>query len=615
MKKYYFVTIIIFILFSIVPEHGKANQIQNIQEALTTLENSKRAILEGSSKDDVDTIVRKHTSTLVNIFNVIKRETTLDIDQLSYNDTIKHLEAKIDINKMRSNAVAVENDTLKLTTNKIHDRIWKFLSFLVEARNSYASREQILFYIDGQFQWLHKIPFPEIPESGSGRAYDALKQTALEYKAASATFSALLKYVKTDVNDFITTSWHSYLRIKTFIAVVNSSCDQVRYFNKMMHPINLTTGKLVVAALIMVLYLSGVLLLKSVDKKMKKVIARYDPALDTGKFFYDKIERPIRQTIIFSILHMILTVFFFDTAIVRYVAIASYTVYSVLLIYLFSNLIDVLVIIRIDRMKRSGRLLREEFINLFIRFLKMIIFISIIITGLDHYGIKITTILSTLGVGGLAIALAAKESLSNFFGGMFILMDDVYRHGEWIQVNNVEGTVVELGVRSTTIRNSANALITVPNAMIAGQQVQNWSRREVGRRIKLTIGVSCDSRMSDMKNTIEDIRAMLKAHPGIAQTADQEQCQTKKMAKLIAHTELQGVKSTQLVYFDSYGEFSLNILVYCFSKTTSWTEWLKVKEDLLYRIKEIIAKNNLALLYPTQVILHQDINSFDSGAV
>jgi MscS family membrane protein len=94
-------------------------------------------------------------------------------------------------------------------------------------------------------------------------------------------------------------------------------------------------------------------------------------------------------------------------------------------------------------------------------------------------------ILSTLGIGGLAFAMAAKDSLSNFFGGLNIMVDHIFKMGDWIKVGDVEGTVVEIGLRSTTVRTFDNALVTMPNAMVSTASVLNWNRRSVGRRIKM----------------------------------------------------------------------------------------------------------------------------------
>ena len=128
--------------------------------------------------------------------------------------------------------------------------------------------------------------------------------------------------------------------------------------------------------------------------------------------------------------------------------------------------------------------------HLFIKKTKFIGFVAILSIVLNHFGIKMTAILSTLGIGGLAFALAAKDTLSNLFGGITILMDDIFRQGDWITIQEVEGTVVEVGVRSTTVRTFKNALVSVPNATIANHQVVNWSRRNIGRRIKMNIGVT-----------------------------------------------------------------------------------------------------------------------------
>ncbi|NDV27677.1 mechanosensitive ion channel family protein [Desulfovibrio sp. JC010] len=610
MKKYFPAIILFSLLICAVPALSKSTPVQSIQDSLSALENSKKSILAGNDKEKADAIILKHRAILKKIFDTIKSEQQLHADQFSRVDSIKHLEDKIHIHEMREESAAINHDKIKLATDRIHDRIWSFLSFLVNARNTYVCQEQILNNIEGQRQWLKKINVPANPDSASDRE---LNNSLLNYKSVADTFSTILKYTQDNIDGLATTSWTHYFNIKTLLKSINTSSDQIKNINNLMTPVNLSVGKMVLAALVFLLCLLLSLFLKKMENRVEEYIISNDRSFERNHIFFKKIHKPSKHIVFFFISHMIFLVLFFDTPFEKYINIACYTVYSALFLYLISNVIDVMAIMHIDRLDRSDKGLREEFINLTIRAVKVIALIAVVITGLDQYGIKVTTILSTLGIGGLAVALAAKDSLANFFGGLVILMDDVYRQGDWIEAGDVDGTVVELGVRSTTVRSFSNALITVPNSSIAGQHVINWSRREVGRRIKIIIGVGCDSDMADMKNAIEDIRCLLKVHPGIAQPADGAQCENPKMAKLLTHTDLKGVKNSQMVYFDSFGNYTFNILVYCFTKTTDWNEWLNIKQDLLYKINDVVGENNLTMPYPTQVVLKQEIEAAGGG--
>jgi len=207
-----------------------------------------------------------------------------------------------------------------------------------------------------------------------------------------------------------------------------------------------------------------------------------------------------------------------------------------------------------------------------------------------------------LGIGGFAVALAARESLSNFFGTLSILMSEVFSQGDWIAVDGKEGNVVEIGLRVTTIRTFDNALIAIPNATLANKEVKNWSRRIIGRRIKMTLALKYDSKREDLHNAIAQIRQMLREHPGIATEKTMYQDRGKKSAKLVSKEDELGVKRTLMVYLDAFDDSSINILIYAFTKSTVWQEWLETKEDVMYKLMEIIERNHLAFAFPTVTI-------------
>ena len=240
-----------------------------------------------------------------------------------------------------------------------------------------------------------------------------------------------------------------------------------------------------------------------------------------------------------------------------------------------------------------------------VKTLKGFVVLIAIILILGHLGVNITALLSTLGIGGLALAMAAKDSLTNFLGGLNIMIDRIFKMGDWIKVDNVEGTVVEIGLRSTTVRTFDNALITMPNSLVSTASVLNWTRRSVGRRIKMHIGVTYESNMNDIRQALEDIKQMLTDHPEIA-SPKEKHLSKQARNKFLSQEDVHGVKSTQLVFLDRYNEFSIDILIYCFSKTVNWAKWLEVKQDVLFKIADILEKNNLSFAYPTNVQINRN---------
>ena len=247
---------------------------------------------------------------------------------------------------------------------------------------------------------------------------------------------------------------------------------------------------------------------------------------------------------------------------------------------------------------KSSKILKNEVINLSIKVINSMILIIAFISILKIAGINLTALLSGLGIAGAAVAFAAKDSISNIFGSISILIGDVFEQGDWIETKDVNGTVVEIGLRASTIRTFDNALISIPNSELANSGVKNWSRRSIGRRIKMNIGVTYESDFNDIRRAIIDIRAMLKEHPGIANERTSYQ-NSYRQTKLVSTEDFKGVKRTTLVYMDEFADSSINILIYCFTRSIVWNEWLEVKEDVMFKIAEILKKNNLDFAYPT----------------
>ncbi|MEO1953453.1 MAG: mechanosensitive ion channel family protein, partial [Campylobacterales bacterium] len=243
-----------------------------------------------------------------------------------------------------------------------------------------------------------------------------------------------------------------------------------------------------------------------------------------------------------------------------------------------------------------------------IKIINFFIFMIGFLIILYFAGVDLTAVLSGLGIGGFAVAFAAKDTISNFFGTLSILFSDIFSQGDWIEINNKEGTVVEIGLRVTTIRTFDNALIAIPNGTFASSSIKNWNKRKLGRRIKMKIGIKYDSKSKNIKNAITEIKTMLQNHPDIAtKETKYENLRRRKsrVAKLVSKEDLEGVKRTLLVYLDEFSDSSINILIYCFSKSVMWEEWLKTKQDVMEKIMEIMEKNNLEFAFPSLSIYQE----------
>ena len=312
----------------------------------------------------------------------------------------------------------------------------------------------------------------------------------------------------------------------------------------------------------------------------------------------DAIRKPVSAMIILLALELLIYVYY-DFSIFP----VENRVFSVLYAFFFTvvlyNILNTVATVKLENIGESDKKIKDEMVNVGIKIINFLILIAGLLLMLYFAGANLTAVLSGLGIGGFAVAFAAKDSLANFLGTISILMSDVYSQGDWIVVDDKEGTVVEIGLRVTTIRTFDNALIAIPNATLANSDVQNWSKRIIGRRIKMTLGVKYNSKAKHLNAAVEEIRQMLKDHKGIASERTSYEYRSRKSPKLVSKEDELGVKRTLLVYLDEFSDSSINILVYCFSKTTVWNEWLETKEDVMYKIMDILEKNSLEFAFPS----------------
>lgn len=248
--------------------------------------------------------------------------------------------------------------------------------------------------------------------------------------------------------------------------------------------------------------------------------------------------------------------------------------------WMLFNAVDILERTIAKWARHTGSPLDEHLLPFIRKTARLFIIFLAAVLVIQNLGYSISGLLASLGIGGLAVALAAKDTLSNIFGSIMILLDRPFRVGDWIKTGGMEGTVEEIGFRSTKIRTFAKTLITVPNNIIANSSLDNFSRMPK-RRIKMSVGVTYDSTPQQMRDAIKQIRAMLEQHPAI-------------------HQEF------MLVNFTDFGASSLDILIYCFTATTNWEKYLEAREDVCLKIMEILAGLGMEIAFPSRSVYVHD---------
>jgi len=204
---------------------------------------------------------------------------------------------------------------------------------------------------------------------------------------------------------------------------------------------------------------------------------------------------------------------------------------------------------------------------------------------LEIWGIQVAPLIAGLGLFGVAVALGAQDLFKNLISGLFIIGEKRFHPGDWVKIDGiVEGTVEEIGFRTTTIIRFDKAPVYVPNTKLSDNAATNFSRMS-HRRIFWKIGLLYDTSKDQLKNIRQDIEDYIMGNDEFAHPPE----------------------VATFVRIDSFNDSSIDIMLYCFTKTTVWGEWLEIKERLALKIKEIVEHHGSNFAYPSQSIYIENL--------
>ncbi|MNZ60850.1 Low conductance mechanosensitive channel YnaI [compost metagenome] len=225
-------------------------------------------------------------------------------------------------------------------------------------------------------------------------------------------------------------------------------------------------------------------------------------------------------------------------------------------------------------MKRFGLDETSMLIPFLSRTLRVIVVILIVTIVGSEWGFSINGVVAGMGLGSLAIALAAKDTLSNILGGIVLILEKPFSKGDWILTPTTEGFVEDITFRSSKIRTFADALVTVPNSTLANQPITNWSRMG-RRRVTYTLNVALDTERHKLHNAVKRLEEYLQNNDQID-------------------------KRTIFVKFNEFNEHGLGIMIYFFTKSTVWGEYLAERESFNLYVMQIFEEEGIRLASPLQ---------------
>jgi len=257
----------------------------------------------------------------------------------------------------------------------------------------------------------------------------------------------------------------------------------------------------------------------------------------------------------------------------------------ILWIFVAVRLVDVVMSFYLTRAEKSSNKLDDQLVPILRNTLKALVILFGIFKLLLTFGADPKTVLAGASIGGLAVGLASQDTLKNMIGTFMIFIDKPFRIGDWIAFNNLEGTVEEVGFRSTVIRAPDTSLIKVPNNQLAEMAINNKGQR-VYRRYQTRLGIRYDTPPHLIEAFVEGIKQIIELHPLTRNSADYTPYNVRPYN----------------VEFVDYGDFALQILVNVYFKTTDWGEEMHARHILHLGILKLAEKLGVGFAFPTQTL-------------
>ena len=243
------------------------------------------------------------------------------------------------------------------------------------------------------------------------------------------------------------------------------------------------------------------------------------------------------------------------------------------------RVVDVIAERMAERAARTDSKLDDQLVPLVRKTLKIITIIAGGLFILQNLSVNVGSLLAGLGIGGVAVALAAKDTVANFFGSIMIFIDRPFQIGDWVALGKMEGIVEEVGFRSTRIRTFYNSVVTVPNAKFMEANIDNYGERKY-RRCFFTLNLTYDTTPEQMQSFVEGVRAIIRANPATW-------------------------KESYEVHMSAYGAHSLDVMVYFFFQVDTWSDELNQRHNVMLEILRLAEDLKVRFAYPTQT-LHLD---------
>lgn len=335
-------------------------------------------------------------------------------------------------------------------------------------------------------------------------------------------------------------------------------------------------GALLIIILSFILHRIQILLIEF----LIKIISRRYAHVDAQVELIHKIAKPLSMILITITLSFFVPVLQLPINFARYIIILLNILTPMFATIGFYQAVDLLAFYMNRAASRTETTLDDQLVPLVRRALKVFVVLIGILIILQNLNFNVTALLAGISIGGLALALAAQDTIKNLFGSVMIFVDRPFQIGDWINFDGKDGTVEEVGFRSTRVRTFANSVISVPNGRIADMTVDNLGLRTY-RRFTTNITITYDTPPALITVFVDGLRQLVEQHPDTR-------------------------KDYFHVYVNNLNSHSIDILFYIFFSVPGWPEELKARHEIILQIMELAEELGVQFAFPTQTLHIQD---------
>jgi len=358
--------------------------------------------------------------------------------------------------------------------------------------------------------------------------------------------------------------------------------DQIPIFADLPNAVQEIIARLLLLVLALLLIIALRFILSWVVVRPLRRIVKKTPN-ERDDLLFEAILPPLRIFLIAFAIQLIASILGVSGGFSQVVSHFSRSLVIVGLLVLLYRMIDLFAPSSTRLVALTGLRVEDRLLPFFRTSSKLILIMIGIVIMIQEWGYDVSGLVAGIGLGGLALSLAAQDTLANLFGFMAIVGDRPFDVGEYIVTPDVEGVVERVGLRSTRVRRLDQALIAVPNNKLANSAILNWTSLSK-RRLDFVLRITYDASSDDLRLLLERIRDMLR----VRETVEPDSI---------------------VVYFIDFGESGLSILVRAYLKLPDWGQFTAEKEEINLAIMDIVRELGLSVAFPSQSLYIENVSA------